>query len=490
MAARICDRASGEVGVTVTSVEIMPENSAASRRFAQLMAAPHQLYTLIAVAFGVIFVFVTPPAGGPDEPVRLEMIYDATTGAWSGAETWPAGFDAFDKEMYARSFDGRPYTAEERARLRNIPLDKDQLVARDMGARRALRVHNPLASLPYAPVMALGLALAWSPMTIFMACKLISLMGGIALMRTAIRIMPARQHILAFVALFPTSVFILGTVNFDALLIGASFLFFAVIAAECAQPDSRLSAGRIVLLLALGVYIAAAKTPNAFFPLVAVLLPLSKFSSRIDKYSTVALCAAPGILVAVGWALYVRSSIVGDIAYAGPMSDYISPAEQFSRIIADPLAFAMTLLRTLAQPEMLGRHMAETVGFLGWNQVMLPGSIYALALGGGALLLFSTDPGPRALSSPSAIVVQIGLFMGIVVLSLFFLYLQWTGVGAPKVEGFQGRYLVPILPLLLCWPPGRMSVLRGGGREARAIIAVSVIALTIGVLCMVQRYWG
>ena len=58
-------------------------------------------------------------------------------------------------------------------------------------------------------------------------------------------------------------------------------------------------------------------------------------------------------------------------------------------------------------------------------------------------------------------------------------YLFWTPVGHTEVQGVQGRYVLPILPLLaLCLPAFN---LKGGGRLRAALVVLPAAAVAAGV---------
>ncbi|MGF1545504.1 MAG: DUF2142 domain-containing protein [Parvularculaceae bacterium] len=455
---------------------------------ARAIIAPHRLYLAIAGVFGVAFLIVTPPGGGPDEVARFEAVYETAVGRPAGADGMPSGLAAFTEKTLNLAFSRRPYEASDVAELNAYELNASTLAEYDNKGQRILRVHNPLASAPYLPAMWLGLALELRPATIFFICKLTTLVLGLLTMTAAIRIAPARNEALAAVALWPTPVFMLGTANFDAILIGSAFLFCALIARSAAQPTRRLGRKEILLIAALGASLGIMKTPYALVPLLAVFLPSRAFGSLRARWASIAAIVLPGAAIAVAWALFVRTSIVGDAVYVGSTGWTIAPAAQFRGVIDNPLGFLGVLANTFNDPSGLAKTIASAVGWLGWNRVMLPAWVYGVALVGVALIVFNTKNGPARLVRRDAVLAQCAVGGLFTLGSLALLYLQFTPVGHDRVLGFQGRYLVPLAPLLLAWPPGRMTLLPTRAGRAALIAGVALVCLPVSVLEVAAAY--
>jgi uncharacterized membrane protein len=148
----------------------------------------------------------------------------------------------------------------------------------------------------------------------------------------------------------------------------------------------------------------------------------------------------------------------------------------------DPAAQWQTLLRhpidTLSLPfttfygdwKLL---LAAAVGALGPLDFALPFWLYrvwyvALAVTGAGMLLGLLRPGqqpPRWAGGAAALAVLAALY------AVFLLqYFAWTAVGADHVEGVQGRYMLPLLPILVCALPGP------GGWSGRLFAAPTVAA--------------
>jgi hypothetical protein len=71
--------------------------------------------------------------------------------------------------------------------------------------------------------------------------------------------------------------------------------------------------------------------------------------------------------------------------------------------------------------------------------------------------------------------------------AMFVCYVYWTHVGSVAVAGFQGRYLIPVAPLVLI-ALGRQRG-RGLPRWARlAAVAVSAGTLAVGIGTVLYRY--
>ena len=81
-----------------------------------------------------------------------------------------------------------------------------------------------------------------------------------------------------------------------------------------------------------------------------------------------------------------------------------------------------------------------------------------------------------------------GAFLCGFVLILFLLYIQWTGVGEPIIQGFYGRYLFPLLPPLLILLPFRQFTFFG--IQARAwVILLAIVSLTSTLGLTWMTYW-
>jgi hypothetical protein len=92
----------------------------------------------------------------------------------------------------------------------------------------------------------------------------------------------------------------------------------------------------------------------------------------------------------------------------------------------------------------------EAIGVLGRLDLPLPGWLYGLwaaALAGavlGDMLAEERREGPRV--QETLLILAIGV--ACLFATYLALYLTWTPVGAKRIEGVQGRYLLPLLPLL------------------------------------------
>jgi hypothetical protein len=78
--------------------------------------------------------------------------------------------------------------------------------------------------------------------------------------------------------------------------------------------------------------------------------------------------------------------------------------------------------------------------------------------------------------------LALAAFAATFALILTLLYVQWTGFGAPTVQGFQGRYLYPVLSGLLMALPRRPAVLFGLSTTAWiAALAATATATTLAM---------
>lgn len=458
--------------------------------FALERVRPHDLYTVIAALFGLVFVFLTPPSGAGDEPRHFERMFEVATGQWLGAQGLPRGVIAFT-DLSKQAVENRAkFDAARREALAAIPLDDADIQPYPRPLEKILRIHHPAAYLPFAPAIWIGSAFDLPPYTIFVLCKLTTLALGLFLMRQAIRILPNFKLLATFIALLPTTVFYLGAANIDAFLTGFGFLFFALVVRAAARGNGAMTGRDIALLASAGAAVAVIKAPYAFLPLLAVLIPADSFKSPRQRAGALAAIILPGIAFALSWALLAKTHLVPEGAYSTPGGTYVLPAEQMARLIAYPPEFLAVLWRTAFESSVPATILGQALGLLGWNNVPLPPWTIALSMTTLILLWFgSRGEKSLALCSNTGRIVTSALFGGVVTASLFLLYVQWTGVGAPTVEGFQGRYLLPIAPLLFPLAPLRLSAMESTSRQLSLVGLSALATLTSGVAAVFAHFY-
>jgi uncharacterized membrane protein len=108
----------------------------------------------------------------------------------------------------------------------------------------------------------------------------------------------------------------------------------------------------------------------------------------------------------------------------------------------------------------------QFMGVLGQLSIRLPRFLYtlwALAIVSGIAALATGARGRTGGRSggrlvPPAAVIAI---LGSAELIFLALYVTWTPVGMARIDGIQGRYFIPLLPMLLFAVPGGLAWPRG-----------------------------
>ncbi|MBV9750631.1 MAG: DUF2142 domain-containing protein, partial [Acetobacteraceae bacterium] len=113
--------------------------------------------------------------------------------------------------------------------------------------------------------------------------------------------------------------------------------------------------------------------------------------------------------------------------------------------------------------------LPAAIGILGWLTVRLPGRLYLaweVALAAALLAGFAEPIRERRTSQwPEAALLLTATAVALMLICLS-QYLIWTLVGLDRIEGVQGRYLLPLIPVVALAVPQVM------GRRGAALHAV------------------
>ncbi|MDI1297399.1 MAG: DUF2142 domain-containing protein [bacterium] len=449
-----------------------------------LFAAPwsgiERLLLGLLCAATLFFAIVTPPFQAPDENQHYMKalllsegrVLTEQRGDRIGADLPRAAID-----LQAVDF-----PTDVPPTLRRF--DKKRLA--DSGAADAARPGRVFADFPnvasYAPTLyAPGAAGLWlgdaaglSRRDAFYTGRIVNALIGLALLIAALRLLPFGRMALLAVALLPTFAYQTGSLSPDAVINGLGFLGLALALRMgfMGQTSAGLFLTAPLLALAKGVYL----------PLMAAGLrwPQDRRDPRPWMILTAMACGAAAF---VGWmhysggsqALYhIMSRKTGESVMTAPL------AAQLGVILHDPQAYVRILFASIVERSPV--YALQIVGRFGWNAILLPLIAYPLAavmIGAGVL------GGSGARFGIGQRLWWLAVAVGVALLIETAMYLTGTPLGADYVQGTQGRYFLPVLPLaLLALMPDRPV------RGARTMFAASAILLSlIAVATAYDSFW-
>jgi hypothetical protein len=405
----------------------------------------------------LLLAALTPPFENPDEQHHFFQAYRLSEGratpdrlggriGWWLPDSIPAvsarylGSDAVDPGIRHR-------TASVAERLEDLkrPLHPD---------RRSLHpvanVYFPTGYAPQAAGIWLGRQLGLGPLGLLYAARVANALFGLALVALALRLLPTGAPVALSLALLPGAMQGFASASADALTVGGGF----VLASAAMRATLGLSHGRLAALAVAAVGLGK----YAYLP-----MGLSALGGR-RRAVLLALVAAAAVVVA----LWVKSNSVA-FQSVRPGVDF---AGQVAFVAAHPLNFLAAAAVTLTLGGAgLGRGF---LGTLGWGTLLLPPPVYGL-LGMGLLLsLFAAMPAVQLPRRTLATWAVLGLGTGLVI--MLAMYINWTPVGSPVVLGVQGRYFLPIAPLMACGLAARLSAVPLSEFRSPAYLATVAIA--------------
>ncbi len=462
---------------------------------------PAIAFAFVAVPLCLFLAMVVPAGQGPDEATHLvraasllhgDMLGRRGTVKLPGGGTKiMAGVDADPALAFAAN--ALPPGALTKLDLATLKAALDQ---RWVGVQ-FVPAPNTAAYLPvfYVP-SAIGLAIArWRGTSPYQAIRAARLANAAAFVGfgLAALLLARRGRWLLFCALaLPMTLFLASVVSQDGLLVAASALAAALVSRRSNPPPDRTRRLEYAVAACLVGCIAIAKPP--YFPLAAMLLlPLAPAGAwrvqrrvLLRRLGVVALVAVP----VLAWFWLTQRDVVTPLArssaaYApGPLWPG-DPARTFN---AADAAAQLTVLRAhwtriVTLPlQALTRDpslLPAAIGILGWLTVRLPERLYLaweVALV-AALLAGLMEPARerRAGQWPEAVLLLAATAVALLLICLS-QYLSWTLVGLDRIEGVQGRYLLPLVPMVAIALP---QVVGRRGAALYAVLSLPPLAVAL-----------
>lgn len=309
-----------------------------------------------------------------------------------------------------------------------------QLSENKIAETDAILQYPIFAYMPQGLALAIGMGVDMEPVYAQTLARVFNLVVYIAIILIAIRLVGKGKWLITTIAVLPTSLFLASSMSADAMNIAWSFLFVAYVLKLYTQNETATRKQSVILMsLGLGLFVLKI----AYAPLLLLIFALG---GKVLSHRRAAI-------------VFFGTSLIGSVLYLvwssqwSSLNAMVDVSNNFQAVLNNLLATITGIaLNVLHVPVLLLEMQEPMYGILAIAIFML------IARG-----LRGTKPADptRLFDLLSLYRLQfLALFAAVFIFAITYaaLLITWTDLsihGFLNIQGFQGRYVLPALPLLL-----------------------------------------
>lgn len=411
---------------------------------------PEKVFLVTGGMLALIYMLLLPPLSVPDEEVHLKQAYEYTSRIM-GREASKHGTVVMDKEDFhaMQMFETTP-SLPEYDRL------KDEILksGRESGTIEIPHTDTRAPAVVYVPGMIgilLGRILGLNGILVIYLGRICSILFYLMTMYWFIRLANFARSAAFVIAVLPMTVQQCCSYSYDSVVIEFVFLYlallFRLIYEKQAIKRSQIAAYALFMIL-LSVCKGGMYMPLC---LLTLLIPEDRFYGRKKKIIFTGCMAAAAVAAFLTTALRNVLYVVNPTAQQ--TADAYLAGENYgvAGLLADPMEFILLSVRTLflSGSTFLENMFGSQLGWLDINvsRIVVYGMLLLIGLS-----ILQMENG-SSYSSLSVTIRQKRMFLLVILLSAAMvfatMFISWTPRESTEIFGIQGRYFLPLLPLVL-----------------------------------------
>lgn len=414
-------------------------------------------FVIIALVFGIWFVYLNPPFHSNDEDRHFLKAYHITqeglVSDLSPDSTKVGGVIPTNVQNVVMAFQGVPYfqgkklTTPRVEELSKVPQNKMQT---DF-------IHNyqwrtfPVSYLPASIGIMIADSDTATPVDLGYAARLGMLFFYIITMFFVIRITPVWKSVYFLYGLTPMVLYQASSVTYDVMSIALTFLMFAVALYYIFEEKAKIGIRELLLILVLLYFQRTVKDGYYLLQLVFLFIPNRKFDEKLNPWVYKAILAF-FIFIFIEFGFSVWNYMISDLVNS--YKDVHSFQNDFkfdssyrinNEILSDPIGFLGIYINNWHWFRQ--EWLAGSIGRFGYSYSNLPNAFF-LIHGLILMLVAVLDSGKKFNISNW---IKYGIFgLGVITfLAVTVGFWIKSPVGSNLTFGFQGRYFIPAVPFFL-----------------------------------------
>ena len=422
-------------------------------------------FAVMTFFIGCIYIFVLPPFTVPDESAHIVTVYSKSSKLLGKEVTDEGGKVIADSNMGLYFIREEYPTKESYIRFVKGALGKNSdVITTKESLANPLNV-KAVGYIPQIVGVSIARILKGSGEQILLIGRLFALLWYCFIMYFAIRIFPLNKMILFAVGLLPMTMQQVCSFSYDSVLLGLcffliSYILWLIYTKEVVELKDVLILVCVVSGIVMIKYI--------YIPIIGLLLfiPKHKINFRVDRKKIAVSMFGMLSMFEIGSKMtliteaaaknmQIRSDGLYKYSIGYVISNFGDTLIVVTRTVFEKISFFVESM--IANP-------------LGWVEIQLPNII---VLGFAIVLIFSAIPNHRSPKITKRMMVTAGFIVVIVSgLVLAAMLISYTYVGADTILGVQGRYFLPVLPLVLLIVQGNKNIIVKNSIESELILAI------------------
>lgn len=394
---------------------------------------------ILILTAGLIYVFLFTPQTIHDEDVHIDNAYRITNMMLG------KGYSDEEGGMLIREEDLKVYQLTGRNSLQNheYVMKNNSLFAKEQQSvtvRGRELSSNPLLYFPTVIGMCLGRILGLGCFPMFYLGKIFGVLFFSICIYYAIKITPIGKSVFAVTALLPMTLQQTAGITYDSPLNAVALLTLAL-CLKLVYGKEKFSKWNWCALLCFGMWLILFKRGVYCFILIFVFFYFLKEKKKLNKK------VIWTVAVLFSLVIFMNRGIVASLFHSLASAETVSGEKySFLFMIKEPLEFLKLLWSTFYTQ---GSIYIETMigSRLAWTEIVINN---LLIVSFGILLVIAMlrkEEEERLIGKRDKVVFALicsGVTGAIVLAAL-----GWTDVGMDYIWGIQGRYFLPILPVIL-----------------------------------------
>lgn len=394
------------------------------------------IFVECAFILGLLYLFILPPFSVPDEQSHFATAYVESSKILGEPTLDPEGKILIPSDAWNHS-----NQASKNSYLHFIhgTLNKTDSSEVLISTRTPLPTLHPgyfpqIAGITFARLLHLN------SIQLLLVGRLFALTWYCFIMFWAIRFIPFGKATLFLIGILPMTLQQVVSYNYDSLLFGLCFFLFSYLL-KLIYKDTKITYKNIIIIAGLIISLASLKFVYLPILILALFIPYSKFGSKRKKW----ILAGSSVGIGIVTILLTRMTTMQNALATGEGA--IGGTKiSLDYCLQNPSIVLQTFFRTIERKT--SDYFFQMMGSsLGWLDTFVPQLIAVISI---IFILISTlRRKSDTLSIPTSMkYASIATFLGISAIIFSVLFLDWTSIGDSLIQGMQGRYFLPILPMI------------------------------------------